>query len=256
MPIPLLPVAVVGALALLLLARSSSRTPEAPWSQPEPSHEPLPGSGTIAGYDYTVRYVGGPPYPDGGTPVVVLFHGLGGNPELLASWLEPYLDGPVVLVLPRGKNRYGRNPAWWLERAGSDDQETLAAQMEWTARDLRPFLEAVWSAYGEDLVLTGHSQGGMAAALMATHHDDLVKGAVSAAPWVPPPLWDSDMAPVYAVHGVDDRTIPYDRTKVWLDTMASEGAAVTLEPVDGGHGLSGALRDAWGRAVNSEIASY
>lgn len=252
-------VAVAGVVAAVVLSGNDDKPSEPrpkpePKPDPKPHRGPLPPSGKITGYPYTIRHTGGAG-PDSNVPVVVVFHGLGGNPEAMADYLEPYLDTPVRLILPRGKNRYGENPAWWLVRAASNDQAKLTAQMEWVAKDIRPFLDAVATAYGRKLIVTGHSQGGMASALVAAYHPELIEKAIAGAPWLPEALWTSRTAPLHAVHGVEDRTIPFARSEIWLEAMARDGAPVTLERVEGGHALNDAVRDAWGSAVEDTAAA-
>ncbi len=212
----------------------------------------MPDKGSVAGYQYETHHVRG---AGAGAPVVVLFHGLGGTQAGTSALLTSFLSSPAHVIVPRGKNRFGSNPAWWLTRAADADQDTLAEQMAWTVGDFAPFLETVKKAYGRKPIAVGHSQGAMMASALALQKPTRVKRAIAASAWVPEALWSTNGAPLTIVHGQDDATIPFDRTAQWVQSERERGAPITLRGVPGGHGLSGALHDAWVNEINEAVES-
>lgn len=211
----------------------------------------LPPIGTLDGVDYIVREVGGATQGDG-SPVVIAFHGLGATPELMGNLLE---SAPIAahVVLPTGKNSYGKNHAWWTERAAADDQQLLGEQMTWAADDISPFIRSVRRAYGRRPVLFGHSQGGMMTALLAQR--DLGAAAVIAgSSWVPESIQSAPVVETHFIHGDGDTTIPFDRTQAWVQSMIAGGAPVKWHPVDAEHGISGELRAELMSTLESTVA--
>lgn len=221
-------------------------------SQPKPKTATkrvlIPDQGTIAGYQYFVEHINGAVVGDH-SPAIIVAHGLGVTPNGIVNLVRPLVSKPAHLIVPSGKNKFGTNPAWWLERAASDDQQQLADEMAWTAQDLKPFLQKVRAAYGT-LTVVGHSQGAMLSALLAAKHPNLIRNAVAAAAWLPQPLQTTKTAPLIVVHGSSDGTIPFARTRAWIDQANASGASIKLVEVPGaGHGF-GALSSAF----QSELA--
>jgi predicted esterase len=185
-----------------------------------------------------------------------MLHGMGGTPDSITAAALDGLDEPAHLILPTGKNTYGSNPAWWLERAASDDQEQLAAEMEWTVDDFAPFLEALTAAYGYKPIVAGHSQGGMLAAAIASRRPDAARIAIVGSGWVPQSMWNPTVAAgeILAVHGDLDETVPYERTLAWAE-FVDDAAPVSLYTVPGAaHPITGDLRTAFNDALSAAVA--
>jgi predicted esterase len=244
MPFPLILLGVaVAAVALAYAKRPKTKT--------KVKRSTIPDQGVIAGYPYFVEHINGAVIGDR-SPAIIVAHGLGVTPQGITNLVRPLVGRPAHLIVPSGKNKFGANPAWWLARAADPDQDTLAAQMTWVANDIELFLHQVRAAYGP-LTVVGHSQGAMLAALLAAKHPELIRNAVGASAWLPQALWTTHTAPLTVVHGTADGTIPFARTRAWVDQMAVNGAPITLVEVPGaGHGF-GALGNDFQSALAQSI---
>lgn len=229
---------ISGGVALSVLRRPKRRSARAPSSGWRPQ-------GSINGYSYVTHPTGGLKPGELGTPVI-MFHGRGGAPEANAAFLLDHLQRRAQVIVPRGKNA---GPKWWTARAADADQDALAQQMSWTVEDFAPFLAAVGKAFGQRPIVVGHSQGAMMAAALASAHPSLVREAVGAAGWVPPPLRSSAHAPITLIHADGDATVPYERTLAW----AQSDPSIDFRTVPGDHNLAGELLKGWNAAVSSAI---
>jgi len=209
---------------------------------PKPAGCKLSDLGFGSGLLYAER--GGAKWGDKST-VVIAFHGMGGQPAWMLAALEA-LEGKAKILVPRGPNALGPNRAWWFERASSLDQAKLAAQMTWTISNLAPAIAKVRACNpGARVVLIGHSQGGMLAAALGakTKADGIVAGSA----WVPVSMWEP-LPGATLIHGTQDDTIDYARSKQWGENVAAEFVAV-----EHGHGLSGELLDLWIEATETAL---
>lgn len=194
--------------------------------------------GLLPGWSYAE--IGGAKWGDA-SPVIVGFHGMGAQPAWLMSVLEQ-VNGKAKILVPRGLNKLGQNYAWWFEKAASADQAKLAAQMQWVIGKLKPTIAKVRGCNpGADLILVGHSQGGMLAAALAPAV--LADGLIAGSAWVPESMWGG-LSNATLVHGSDDVTVDYTRSKAWAEAI---GAAFVT--ADAAHQLSGDLRARWIDAI-------
>lgn len=215
-------------------------------SCPPLSHE----GGTSSGFNY-IEFVTGGADPNSKLPLIVYFHSLASEPRGLA---KNFKDLPVRarVVMPRGNEVWGKGPAWWAMRSSTEDQHALAVSMNYTARQMANFIREIARCrptVGKP-VIAGHSQGGMMTYAVAAAAPRLVRAAVSASGWLPRELWPKKLPPTVALHGTKDVTVPYGRTKDFLERSIGAGLPIQFIPISGaGHGLSGDLKSTWRRAV-------
>lgn len=209
--------------------------------------------GELAGYTYHARSVNGAEAGDA-SPVVVLFHGKGGDPYFLDELVTDYIEGPAHLFYPHGPEEVAEGRyQWWSERA-KGDQTKLANQMSDEGEDLYSFLMALSESFGRPPIVAGHSQGGMVAALMGAQYPGVVDTSVAASAWLPEGL-SSDDAFGFFIHGDQDTVVPFERTANWLDDMIDQGAPVTFIEVEGaGHSFSD-VKPQFLHALNQAIAA-
>ena len=179
----------------------------------------------------------------GGDRLLVLLHGHGDDPGLLATrrpeldpqatWTVAVPTGPVVL--PDGA------PAWFDDGSPADADRLRAA--------LGAALTEAGRASGTDpatAVVVGWSQGAAAALTLATAEGWPRVAAVAAvAGWLPTlddVAWSPDPgATVLGVHGVDDEVVPLPAGRAAARLLARAGAAVTWTEHDAGHELTPAM---------------
>lgn len=207
--------------------------------------------GELAGFRYLERVTPGAD-PEQPLPMIVLFHSRGSRPENHAGMLYKSLGFPVRVLLPEGPNVLGSHRSWTSRASRTPDQDAWADELEDLGEDMARFIHeatACRPTVGRPIV-TGSSEGGHVAYLMATLYPDMVAGAVAVAGYLPEDLWDASMAPTVGLHGEKDTAVPYGRTEHYWKTMEAEGAPVSYRSFpDIGHSVPSSVGRAWRDAL-------
>ena len=206
--------------------------------------------GVVAGLRYLERVTPGAD-PSQPLPMVIMFHSRGARPEGFAGF-HHVLEGPARVITPEGPERLGSGHGWFRLPARTEDQDELADQMAVSADTMGAFIADIVRCrptLGAPVV-TGTSQGGSMAYLMATRYPQLVRGAVAVLGWLPKRLWDRFMAPTIGLHGVEDKTVPYQWTADYAQTMQNAGAPFDFRSYQSGHSVSSEMSRDWHRSVN------
>lgn len=237
-PLPLLLAA--GAAVVLLGRRGGAGAGLKPCPALQPS------GGELEGINYTEVVTGGAD-PNSELPMVIMLHGLGSKGANFAQYAGKVHE-PARFILPDGILKWGSGRAWTNLRSRTEDQAGLAAELEYAASALAPFIREIAHCrptIGRPIV-SGHSQGGHMAYAISTLYPGIVSTAIPVSGWLPVELWSPRMAPTYAMHGVSDRTVNFARTEDYANRMKAEGAPIYFTPVPGeAHGFSGSLRQLW-----------
>lgn len=211
--------------------------------------------GELAGFRYLERVTLGVDQ-NAALPMIVLFHSRGSHPENHAGMFYESLGVPVRVILPEGPNPLGSHRSWTKRASRTPDQDAWTDELEDLGEDIAHFLHdavACRPTVGRPVV-TGSSEGGHVAYLMASLYPDMVSGAVAVAGYLPEELWDASMAPTVGLHGTDDTAVPYRRTEQYWKTMEAEGAPITYRSFPGvGHGVPSSVSRAWRDALRSMV---
>lgn len=210
--------------------------------------------GEIAGFRYLERVTPGVD-PESPLPMLVLFHSRGSRPEGHAGMFYETL-GPVRVILPEGPHVLGTARSWTIKASVTEDQAGWAQELGALSEDLAVFLEqavACRPTVGRP-VMTGSSEGGHVAYLMASTHPELVAGAVAVAGYLPEPLWNDDMAPTVGLHGEADKAVPFARTAAYWSAMQDRGASLSVQSFRGvGHSVPSSVSRAWRQALSKML---
>jgi len=215
--------------------------------------------GVLRGVRYLEQMRGGAD-PGDAVPMIVLFHSKGATAEGHVNMLKR--SGPARLIVPEGAlaTRSGSGRLWWelgIKAAMEEDPAAAAAQWRAAAARIHRFLTALVRCrptVGKP-ILTGSSMGGEMAYLMGTRYMDYAYASVSVNGYLIPDLWSPHMVPTLSLHGIEDRVVPYEWDKQYVEAMQARGAPIRLESFDAGHGLTAAMARAWGDAIASLVAS-
>jgi polyhydroxybutyrate depolymerase len=154
--------------------------------------------------------------PQVATPLILAFHGGGGNAVQFANQTEMYVTANAhnfLLVFPEGTGVLGGPPLYrletwnagaccgWAEQNGVDDVQFV--------RDLVVALSAEWNIDLNHVYATGHSNGGMMAYRLGAEASDLIAAIApnAAALGVAQPVLGN--IPVMAMHGKLDTNVPF-----------------------------------------------
>ena len=236
MPSPallLLGIAVAVGLGL-------KKTPSRP---PADCSEVKEGKGVIAGIRYRETVRGADPSTP--MPMIVSFHGRGAVPQ--GANVFPNIEGPIRIIRPAGFHRTRHGGYNWMTTSSKNHPEGFAAEMKLRGGELAAFLDGLMQCHptiGRPVV-TGASAGGHMSYLLASQYPELVQGAVALIGYLPPPLWNSNMARTIGLHGVNDTVVPYGRTRRFWDEMERQGAPMSTASFDSGHSTGGAIGESW-----------
>jgi phospholipase/carboxylesterase len=110
-------------------------------------------------------------------------------------------------------------------------------------------------------VVTGFSQGGILSYSLAVHHPELISASVPIAGWLPPRIAPDSpprvRVPIVALHGEEDRVVPFIQTHELASEMASLGFDLQLQTYPRvAHSINREVRDDWVRALTRLIARH
>lgn len=211
--------------------------------------------GVVAGIRYREFRSGGLGANDA-APMLIRYHGLGSTSASLnsagKSWAK-LVKGPVRVIVPESPRVTSPNKyfTWWKLQARTSKQDELAQQMSVAAAEMNQFLcQIVQCRPTVGLpVVTGGSQGGSMSYLVATTSPGLIKGAVSAAGWLPQQLWSKNIAPILATHGKQDTTVPFDSTWKYWEYLGTD-TPFEATAYNAGHNLSSAMNSFMVKSIN------
>lgn len=262
----------VGSSAAGPVASSAAPWERALESGPRARRTPVRHrEGEAAGLYYLETVVGAVPI-DAALPLVVALHGLGDRPQPLDG---PFFDtpDPVRVVQPRAPTPMGEGYTWLPVRVSEGRVGLLSRSAAAAAERLAAFVDSVRAQRPSRgrTVVTGFSQGGILAFVLATQHPDVVGESIPLAGWLPPGLWPSELPssppPIRTMHGVADRVVPLGPTRRAVSHLGRLGFHVELVEIPGvGHQrspemdlllarwLADAVRRQWGGSTSAALA--
>lgn len=185
-------------------------------------------------------------YAQGGdatSPFVVWIHGRGGRPDRFADFWRDF-PARVEVALPRGFTPTGTGWAWFEWAAGMSD-DALACVVAAAEEKLWPAIRE--AAHGRQIIVGGFSQGAVLVYVMAARHPDEIRAAFPVSGSAPRKLLPHDharAAPVFAMHGTDDRVIGVGDARATVLAFTADGATAELREFPGvGHSFTDAMRE-------------
>jgi len=201
--------------------------------------DPAAQTGKLAGLDYRQEMVGGASPSEMDVPIVIYLHSQFSEASIQGAF--PGLQVPARVIMPLSPKTENGRRVWMVNPATANNEETLI-EMASLGTDLGRFLDALAVCYPEPpIVLTGHSQGGMASLLLATRRPEMLDAVISVGGWLPDSLFppeDPRLPPIYGMHGMQDEVIPYtDAAKLYEALQAAGHPALLMGVKDEGHGV-------------------
>ncbi len=190
-------------------------------------------------------------------PMVVVLHAKDGTPAGYAGGMGGI--GRARLILPEGG--YATSGFRWFSTgllATLEDGFSPAELREWKeAGDrLARFVKAIARCRptSGDPIVTGASQGGEMALVMAAQHRRDIAGVVVVNGDMPEALWHRRMAPTVMIHGTGDTTVPFAIAQEHAQQAADAGAPIRFDSFSSpGHEITNAMGKAWREAVGEFV---
>jgi phospholipase/carboxylesterase len=171
-------------------------------------------------------------------PMIVAVHGMGDRPE---NWVNSFAAFPIParVFLPRAPSPYGNGFSWFLYPTKS--REDFAAGVALAGAKVADAIKALTTknpTRGKPIV-TGFSQGGFVSFDLAVHHPDVIDAAFPMSGGLPALLLPTSAtegkacAPIFAMHGDADQTVPIQLDRDTVKTISSLGGHAKLEEFPG-----------------------
>lgn len=207
-------------------------------SQPTSAPQPPKSAPATPELTYVEKTFGDATKP---MPMLVALPGMGDTPENFARIFDK-IEGPLRVIVVRGTMPRGAGFAW----AEKGDRPALATSEE----KLNALLEALPLLYpteGKPL-LTGFSQGGMLAFMIAARSPSLIQASFPIGGYLPqqfvPKEKPNDAVVIHAIHGEADGTISFSSAQQSLTTLRNLGFTVEMTSFSGlGHSISEQVRN-------------
>ncbi|MDF2189075.1 dienelactone hydrolase family protein [Paraflavitalea sp. CAU 1676] len=172
---------------------------------------------SVAGFRY-VEQVRGGVRDNGAYPLLIAFHYSSGTPqESLADY--ELLKTPVRIIVPVGNVRKRNGYSYYPHDHYKLDSLAQMKEAHITLDSIAAFVKAIEAKYGVKPVVSGISQGGDLAWMLAVYYPPLVKAAFPFAAFIHRQAYASilDMpankVPVYLYQGEDDPIIAVSYTR-------------------------------------------
>lgn len=181
-------------------------------------------------------------------PLIILLHGLGGNPNQIISYKGIITEAEnrgYILAAPYGYNERG----WYGSRGngkdgigfGKDnDPDNLGELSEKDVLNVLKIMKKEFSVNPNQIYLLGHSMGGAGALHLASTYPNEWGGLVCLAPAFQPyqgsysNLQNLKHLPVYVVTGDKDRLVPVRTVRPWIREMKILNMNVQYNEIKGG----------------------
>jgi len=199
--------------------------------------------------------------PQAALPLIIALHGLGDRPESFVRLFDGF-ERPARLIVARGPADWGQGAKWFDSRVRDGRPDLVAKGMTQAAQAVLKLidrLEAERNVLGKPII-TGFSQGGMVTLAVAVQHPERVGYALPIGGWLPPPLWPKAASgqpypPIRALHGRQDRIVPFGPTAQGMRALRELGVDAQLLPFEQvGHSIPPPMRDELFRMLAKAIA--
>jgi len=208
------------------------------------------------------------PTGSGPHPTLVALHGYGANANDLLA-LAPYLgggtlqmicpQGPLTVPIGPGMSGFGWFPLTSSGQLFDGDAITRAADL---VREFLAHAARRYAIHPQKLVLTGFSQGGVLAYLIALEDPARFAGLVALSSWLPPPLVQllkpneaRRQLPTLVQHGSRDEVINVARARQSVESLRGLGVPLTYREHDIGHEIDATSLATLGEWLDEKVLS-
>lgn len=244
---------------------SSSAQPGAsPTPQPEAGSEsaaPAPNATPLLEY---LEVLTGDAKAEDTLPMVIAVHGLGDKPPRLRRMFDDF-HSPARIILPRGPTKYSSGFSWF--RTVIRNGTVVEVDLEQTSESAKRIAELAYALAREKPtvgkpIITGFSQGGVLSFMVALFHPDCIAMAIPMSGMIRYRAWPDKgfevpgktRPKVIALHGKQDRLVPYGDAKGTVELMQRLGFDATIEGYDNvEHRISHEMRQRLFELLNQAI---
>ncbi|AXY74349.1 hypothetical protein D3H65_10330 [Paraflavitalea soli] len=184
----------------------------------------------LAGFHY-LEIVKGKVAANEAYPLLIAFHYSGGKPEETIADYDS-LKTPVRVIIPRGNYAKRAGNSYFPVNYYKEDSATQVKLSRKTLDSIAVFVKAIETDYNARAVVSGISQGGDLAWLLAIYYPALCKAAFPFAAFIHRQSFDEvlqrpvNKVPIYVYQGEADPIIAVDYTR---EAVKKLGTTLTLK---------------------------
>ncbi len=193
---------------------------------------------------------------NGKLPLLIAFHYSGGSPDETISDYE-VLRNPVRIILPKGNNRkrggFSYYPAAYYQKDSLSQFKTARLVVDSIAK----FVQTMSEKYGQKPVVSGISQGGDIAFLLARYYPELLKASFPFAAVINSQTikglknYPVTQIPVYIFQGENDEIVNVAYTRACIDKIAKH-MNIVLQTYPGlGHDISDQMKADYSKRIDA-----
>lgn len=201
---------------------------------------------SLAGFQY-LEIIKGKAAVDGSYPLLIAFHYSSGRPEGTIADYDS-LKTPVRIIIPRGNYAKREGFSYFPVNYYKEDSTIQVKLSRMTLDSVAAFVKAIEASYHTKAVVSGISQGGDLAWLLAVYHPELCKAAFPFAAFIHRQSFAEilklpvNKVPVYVYQGEADPIIAVDYTRTAVKKLGTK-LALKLTTYPGvKHDISGAMK--------------
>jgi phospholipase/carboxylesterase len=181
---------------------------------------------SMAGFQY-LEAVKGKVTDNEAYPLLIAFHYSSGKPEETIADYDS-LKTPVRIIIPRGNHPKREGFSYFPVNYYKEDSITQIKLSRTTLDSVAAFVKAIEASYDTRAVVSGISQGGDLAWLLAVYHPELCKAAFPFAAFIHRQSFDDILklpvtkVPVYLYQGEADPIIAIDYTRAAVKKLGTK----------------------------------
>lgn len=207
----------------------------------------------VAGFEYIEVTKG---KDDGNLPLLIAFHYSSGNPiETIADYDS--LKNPIRIILPKGNYKKRSGFSYYPVDYYKKDSLTQFNLSKIIVDSIARFVQAVQKRYGQRAVISGISQGGDIAFLLARYYPELCKAAFPLAAVIHPNTIQelrsrpAKQVPIYLFQGESDNIVSVVTTRKRIEEIGKRLKIELYTYPDVGHDISSQMKIDYSRLIDA-----
>lgn len=212
---------------------------------------------SLAGFQY-LEMVRGKVTENEAYPLLIAFHYSSGRPEETIADYDS-LKTPVRIIIPRGNHVKREGYSYFPVNYYKEDSTTQVKLSRKTLDSVAGFVKAIEASYHTKAVVSGISQGGDLAWLLAVYYPQLCKAAFPFAAFIHRQSFDDILklpvneVPVYLYQGEADPIIAVDYTRAAVKKLGTK-LTLKLSTYPGvKHDISGPMKKAYSLQIDKML---
>ena len=159
-------------------------------------------------------------------PLLIAFHYFDGSPNEIISDYDS-INKPIRIIIPKGNHKEGNGFSYYPSDYYEKDSLTQIAISKITVDSLAKFIQSIENKFKQKAIISGFSQGGDIAFLLAIHYPELCKAAFPFAAVIHSNIVQVlkykpiKKIPIYLFQGENDKVVSVLKTKKQIKKISN-----------------------------------